>query len=254
MSDMQTMVGALLRELHVDADTSDTNSQVTNDVKIAIIEAIRFNRKFRFGFNEKWYTFQTEENVDRYPLPNDYIGIVQDSVWSVPSSEFLAKTKLKSLPLQHANQVQQSSVASVAYRETGSPYGYSVDLGSKTMVILPIPSQAGDTIEFLYVADIGTPSFKYASSVWTFYEPSTIGPTTNVTVTLSDTFTNAWFQEGYWLTFYRAAVNLFARAYGGAEGSQVKVATYSQMWQEQINSLRHEAQMGRSVTEIRKHI
>jgi hypothetical protein len=254
MSDLATMSQHLLREMHIDPGTTDANSQVTNDVKIAICESIRFNRRYRFPFNDRWYTFQTIANVDRYDLPHDYIGIVQDSVWSVPSSEFLAKTKLKSMPIQHSNQVQQSSVANVAYRETGSPYGFSIDAGAKKMVILPIPSLTGDTIEYLYVADIGTPVFKYTGSAWAFYEPQDQGSMGNATVTLATTHTSAWFQEAYWLTFYRAAINLFSRAYGGVEGATEKVQMYASMWQEQLNLLRTEAQMGRSVTEIRKHI
>lgn len=254
MSDLVTMTHHLLRELHVDPDTTDVDSEVTNDVKIAIIEAIRSNRRYRLGFNERWFTFQTQTNKGRYALPSDYVGVVQDSVWCVPSSEFLAKQKLKSLPLQHANQVQQSSVASVAYREIGTPYGFSIDPGSKEIVILPIPGQEGDTIEMLYVCDIGTPVFKYVSTAFVFYEPQQQGSQSNTQIALSDTFTNAWFQEAYWMTFYKAALALYARTYGGAPGAAEKLQTYNALFDAQLNMLRAETQMARSVTEIRKHI
>lgn len=243
----------LLREVHVDPDTADTDSQVTNDVNIAIIEAIRYNRKYRFHFNEKWFTFQTQENEGRYDLPVDFIGLVPDSVFSVPNNEFLSKKKLKSLPIQHANQVQQSSVASISYREIGSPYAYAVDGGSKQMVILPIPSSGGDSIEYLYIADIGTPVMKYTGSAWAFYVPSDDGVVVNAASTLPATFSNAWFQDAYWLTFCRAAYNLLSRTYGGTQGAAERASQYINQWAEHLNSLRSETRLMRGATEIRKH-
>lgn len=254
MADIQTMTQHLLREVHIDPDTTDANSQVTNDVKIAIIEAIRFNRKYRLGFNDAWYTFTSEVDVDRYPLPVDYLGLVQDSVYTVPSYDYMSKTKLKSIPLQQANQVRQSSVASIAYRESGPPYAFAIDTSERELVLLPIPSQSGDIIEFQYIADIGTPVFKYSGSAWVFYEPQELGSMDNVVTTLSSTFTNAWFQEAYWLTFYRAAQMLLLGPYGGSPGAEQKAQSYAALWQEQLNALRSEVRMMRSATEIRAYI
>lgn len=248
------MRAALLRELHVDPDTSDADSQVTNDVNLAIIESIRFNRKYRFHFNTRWYTFKTQANVDRYSMPADFLGLVPDSVFSVPSYEFLAKTKLKSVPIQHANQVQQSSIASEAYREIGSPSAYAIDPGSKTMILLPIPSADDDAIEIYYIADIGTPVAKYASSTWSFYAPPETGVATTAGETLPATFTNAWFQDAYELTMTRAAYYLFTRTYSGSQGAAEKANQYITQWTEQLNSLRSASRMLQSATEVRKYI
>lgn len=253
MSDRQTMKQHLLREIHLDPDTTDANSQVGNDVDIAIIEAIRFNRKYRLGFNDAWYTFTSEVDVDRYPLPVDYLGLVQDSVYTVPSYDYMSKTKLKSIPLQQANQVRQSSVASIAYRESGPPYAFAIDTSEREFVLLPIPSSGGDIIEFQYIADIGTPVFKYTGSAWAFYEPQELGSMDNASTTLSTTFTNAWFQEAYWLTFYRAAQMLLLGPYGGSPGAEQKAQSYAALWQEQLNALRSEVRMMRSATEIRAY-
>jgi hypothetical protein len=244
----------LLREVHLDPDTSDANSQVSNDCDIAIINAIRFNRRYRFAFNEAWYTLQTQNNVDRYALPADYIGLVQDSVFLVPAYEFLSKTKLKSVPIQFANQVQQSSVASVAYREIGSPNAYAIDPSSKVMIVLPIPSDSSDTIEFLYVKDVGTPVMKYTGSAWAFYSPAESGVMSTASETLPTTYTNAWFQEAYDLTFCRAAYILLSRTYGGTQGAAERANQYITQWAEHLNALRSEARLARSSNEIRKHI
>lgn len=254
MSDLQTMRQLILRELHVDPDTSDTGSQVTNDVNIAIIEAIRFNRKYRFPWNERWYTFQTVSNKDRYELPKDFLGLIPDTVFSVPSNDFLHKSKLKSIPIQQANQVQQSSVASIAYREVGAPFAYAIDPGSRSFVVLPIPSSDGDAIEFMYVADVGTPVMKYTGSAWAFYAPPETGVVTTAAETLPATFSNPWFQEAFWLTFCRAMHILLTRTYGGLQGSVEKANQYITQWAEQLNSLRSEARMMRGAFELRKHI
>src|SRR5690606_16805633 len=248
------MRASLLRELHVDPNTTDADSHVTNDVNLAIIESIRFNRRYRFWFNTRHYVFQTTSNQDRYAMPTDFLGLIQDSVYSVPGYDFLSKRRLKSVPLQWAEQNQQSIIPSAAYREIGSPHAFSIDMGTKEMIIIPIPSDNGDHIEIHYVADIGTPVAKFASGAWAFYAPPETGVQTTAAETLPNTFTNAWFQEAYELTLTRAAYYLFSRTYGGVQGAAEKANQYITQWMEQLNALRSSTRLLSSATEIRKHI
>lgn len=254
MADLQTMRQELLGELHIDPDTSDTDSQVTNDVTRAIIESIRYNRRHRFGFNERWGVIVLTASVDTYDLPGDFIGLVPDMVFSVPNDGYLERRKMKSLPLQHAHQLGQSVIAEPSFREIGTPFAYAIDAGSRQMIVYPKPLTSSDTIEYMYVADVGTPVAKYTGSAWAFYVPPEDGNIANASTTLPATHTSPWFQEAYGLVFCRAAYILLTRKYGGIQGSEAKAAQYISQWAENLNLLRAETRMMRSVTEVRKHL
>lgn len=246
MSDLRTIVKDLLQVLKIDDAPSGSKAEI--DAKVAVFKAIRHNRKYRLGFNERWGTITGMLNKERYKLPSDYVGIVQDYVFSTPSNQFLYKRKLKSLPLAHLNLIMQSGIINPAYRETGPPTAYSIDMATKEIVIFPTASVDGDIIEFLYLSDLGNPEFVYDGTNWQFYIKGT-------TTSIAADWTNEWLDEGlgYDLTFARAMYNLLNGPYKSAETAQDR-ADWLNTWAESLNTLRSEANKARAVVEIRRHI
>lgn len=245
--DLRTAVKEVLRAIKV--DSAPTGGQAEIDAKIALIKAMRHCRRFRLGFNERWHIQQCQIDHDRYELPNDFVGMVQDYVFTVPANEFLYKSRLKSMPLSHINLIQQSGVVNPAYRETGPPLAYAIDTASRELVIFPMPSVTGDQIEFLYLADLGIPTYSWNGTAWKFYVPGT-------TEEIAVDFSNEWLNEeaGYELVFNRACLTLLAREYGGTPETDMKAQAFQLGFQESLERLRSEANKAKSVTEIVRHM
>lgn len=245
MSDLQTMVKQLLREVHI--DTTASGSQAETDAKISIIESIRYNRRFHFWFTEKEGTILTEANQWQYPVPLDLLQMLSDPFYidGTASSDFRNQLRQETWEWmnEHYNRVAewQSTV------NTGSPRRYHMDLVSRKIWLLPIPNETGNSVIFRYHKDCGTPSYKYTGSAWAFYKP-------NSEDALPDAFSNEWFTEGYHLIYARASYLMWSRPYGGTQEATIMSQQSLQQWAEELNRLRGETTGRSAQPAIRRHI
>ncbi len=247
MSDIQTMVKQLLREVRI--DSAATGSQADTDAKIAIIDAMDSQKAESLWFNKSWVRLSLSNGEYRYPLPADFLSFSGDVTLIQASSDPTSRRKLEPGTL---NEVMQATYIGTEPSEsilTGTPSKYALDGGASEILFVPVPSSDGDLVEFQYLINAGIPSYRYTDSTWAFYEPGS-------TTALPQTFTNVWLQndKGYKLVFYRAAYNLLTGPYGGLETSMLKATEYIKRWAEEIGRLRGE-NVKRSVSPtIRRHI
>lgn len=245
MSDLQTMKTQLLRNVHIDSTT--TGSKADSDVTIAIIDAIRHNRRFHFWFTEKNGHILTEANKWKYDLPTDFIGLLSDPFFIDGDMDSDFRNQLTRETWEWMNQHYNRAAEWETSINLGSPRRYYLDLTEKEIWLLPVPQDSGNQILFRYNKDCGTPSYKYTGSAWAFYKPDSED-------TLPSTFTNEWFDEGYNLTYLRAAYNLWTAPYGGTQEAMQNVQMFLQQWAEELNRLRGETQVRGSQYAIRRHI
>lgn len=231
--DLQTMKKQLLREIHIDTTTS--GSVADTDVTLAIIESINYNRRYHLGWNEGQCVITTDASVKHYTLPSDFLGLAGEVLYSSSTSDSsTGKRRLASRPLSWVEANMNVTVDGADYINEGLPWAYAIDPKDKRIVLSPTPSSAGETLEFPYIKDCGTPEFKYTGSAWAFYKPGTID-------TLTATYTNEYFSQGYWLIFNRASYILHTGVNGGTEEATVRAQSAIQRWAEELNRLRGEA-------------
>lgn len=232
MSDLATMKQQLLRDIHIDSTTS--GSVADSDVSLAIIESIKYNRRYNLGFNQTTGVLLTEANVQKYQLPADYLGMSGEVLYSTSSTGTDGKKALVNRPLDfvEVNRYLDEEVSSSL--EIGTPWCYGIDPKDKRIAFSPIPSSTGERIEFTYVRDCGTPEFKYTGSAWAFYKPNTLDAITG-------TFTNEYFTDAYYLVYNRAAFILWSRPRGGTEEATIRAQASLQMWAEELSRMRAEA-------------
>lgn len=245
MSDLNTMKVRLLRDVHIDSTTS--GSLAESDVKIAIIDAIRHNRRFHFWFNEGNGHILTENEKWKYDLPVDFIGMLSDPFFIDGDAASDFRNQLLRESWEWMNQHYNRAAEWETSVNLGSPRRYYIDLTEKQIWLLPVPNETGNQIIFRYLKDCGTPDYKCVSSTWNFYKP-------NSEDTLPDTFTNAWFKEGYNLTFFRAAFELWSGPYGGSQEASGQAQSYLIKWTEELNRLRGETQVRSAQHSVRRHI
>lgn len=242
MADLGTMKQDLYRLLRMDSNIAGTS--VVTDVTKAIIEAIRFNKNQRFWTNERSHKFVTTSGQFRYPLPPDYLGLASDVFYS-PSDDETYRAPLRQRTVDWCEEMKVRGDSWDTAINSGNPDFFAIDEATHEILLVPMPYQDGDQIDFKYVTDMGVPTFKYASSTWNFYQPQS-------SVALSDTFTNGWFTEYYELVLNRAAYTLFATVYGGTEEATMKAQEHLKLWAEQLNKLRTDASKRSSATSIRR--
>lgn len=141
------------------------------------------------------------------------------------------------------------------YSYRGIAKRIAIDLMEKKILVAPVPSTGGDTIEFKYTKDLGTPTYTITTGASS--PPSLV---TSVTLlgpsgeTLPSTFTNEWFKEGFKLVKERALYELFSRFYGGSEEAQSSAqAALIRFLEEEKRLIGETAQMGAAL-EVRKWI
>lgn len=249
MSTWATMKHHLFRDLHIDTTTS--GSLADTDVGRAIVESILFNRNHNLGWNQGLHVFHTNANQFEYPLPSDYLALSGDVYYStIPDSEVTVygKRPLKSVPMGWIRENRYRTNESGQYVNVGVPGYFGIDPSTRLMHLSPAPSDEVQ-IEYVYLRDPGTPTFKSDGTTWTFYTPNTDD-------TLSATYTNEWFDvsKGYHLILNRAMYLLCVRGYGGTEEMDAKGANALRLWAEEMNRLRAEANNIVSVGNVRRHI
>lgn len=230
------------------SDTTTSGSEAESDVTRAIIESIGYNRRYNFGWNEAVYQFYTEQDMARYDLPRDFVTMAGEVFYSSTSDgSVLSKRPMKWRSLEWVESNKFVITDGNEYLDSGVPYFYAIDPKGKRLVLSPTPSTTNDLIEFSYIRDPGTPRFKYTGSAWAFYLPDSDDA-------ISATFTNEWFNEGFYLIFNRAAFILWSREMGGTEEATIRAQEHLKLWADELARLRAETARLVSGKEIVRHI
>lgn len=245
MSDLQTMVKQLLREVRI--DTAGTQSTV--DAKIAIIDAMDSQKNESLWFNKSWTKITLVSGQYRYSLPSDFLSLSGDVTFIGTSNDPASRRRLFTGTLNESTENSYVGTDPSESILTGTPSKFSIDGSSNEILLTPVPSIDGDEIEFQYMVNHGVPNYSYSGSAWVFTEP-------NSSTTLADTYTNAWLatDKGYKLVFYRAAYNLLTGPYGGTEPSLIKATEYVKRWAEELGRLKGENAKRSASLSIRRHI
>lgn len=237
------MLYQILREMHLDASTVPT--EVSDDVKIAIIEALKFNRHDRYGFNEATYNIGINSNQNSYLLPPDFLGLVGD-VYYTPENSSSWRFPLRKNSLDAVEFYKFVGNDYNNWPNSGIPFQYAIDISNNSILLNPIPTSDNAVIDFRYVKDIGTPIYtNNGSGTWTFYLPD------GITI-LPGTFSNKWFTEAPELIKSRAMYYLHSRTYDGSEATQAKTQAYLMQWTEEKLRLSTLTGNKQSITEPRK--
>lgn len=246
---LPTLKQLIIRELH--QDTSAVSTAVTDDVTLAIIESMRFNRRFPFYFNTG--TYRTETKIGEYTvnLPSDFLGVL-GGVFYTPTYN-LNGTSVTS---GSRYQLTQGSVDNIeSLRLKGTDYGretvtgyatmYAIDTnGSPARILLsPVPTSV-DTIDFRMIYDLGTPDID-GSGGWSYYERGTLTAWSGE---------SRWFKEAVDLIKYRALYILWSGVYGGSDVADGFAMKNLNKWKEEYSRLCGETSRLRSGGYIGKYI
>lgn len=245
--DWTTMRQVLYRHLHQDSST--VPQAVKDDVGIAICEALRFNRKNLYHFNEKRGELATLQDEYAYKLPSDFLGFVGDVYYTPAGSDGSFRYKLKEASTDEVEGYRFAGNDYNSFATSGRPLLYSVDMVGKRLLVAPVCSTSDEKFEFRYLSDLGSPQYRYAGSSWAFYE----GESENA-ISDTSTYTNAWFKEGFDVTMWRALYYLWSSIYGGTEESAAKAQTAMLSHTEARLRLLDEAGKMHSKRVVRKYI
>lgn len=247
MSNWLTMQKELYRCIKIDT-AGDT---IAADVKRAIVESIRFNRRNVFGFNQSTHQISTENGQQRYSLPRDFLGLLGPVWWSqnTDDGQFSGRRELVWRPIQWIEANLYRVPGTSEYLNLGDSRAYSIDQRDHTIALSPVPGTSDCRLDFMYHKDPGTPGYYWNTSVspaaWKFTAPFTEDA-------ISDTYTNEWFDEAYHLVLNRAAVILWSRIYGATDEAMAQQENFLRLWGEELARLRGETARYASGTEIRR--
>jgi hypothetical protein len=240
MSDFRTMV----EEVKAVLDKPNDDIRVKN----AIVESLRFHRsEGPFWFNEGRHSGQTTAEVYRYPLPTDFIRLI-GKVYYARSNSPTSRRPLRNKTVEFVERYRFIGTDPERWGdwEAGTSAGPPgvVAIFDGELIFSPIPDVAGETFDFRYLRDLGTPTVWYNTSTSAFVvrEPWS-------TSTLGDTFTNAWFEEGQDMIKNRAMYLLYMQTFNDAEAAQ----RHMMLWMEAKNKLRIESNRKRGNKSIRGH-
>ena len=251
MSNWATMKHQILRDTHIDSTSS--GSLVDTDIDRAIIESILFNRGNNLGWNTSEHKFYTDDNQQEYDMPADYLRLTSDVFYSSVNDSSIpyGKRVLKSRTMDWIRESVTNAVSdstSIHY-DVGTTTSYAINPTDRKMYLSPVPTGGPWVIEYSYLKDPGTPTFKSDGTTWTIYEPNGVD-------VLASTYTNEWFEvsKGYHLIMNKAVAIIANRGYGGTEEMAALGANALRMWAEELNRLRGEAARTVSVSDVRRHI
>lgn len=249
MSDFGTIKQELLRIVGV--DTTSAGSVADSDAGRAICEAIRFNRRYLLGFNQSEYEITTENGVQKYPLPRDFLGLTGPVYWSQNSGAdpptFSGRRELVWRPMAWIEANLYRVPGTSEYLNLGDSRAYGIDMKDRTLALSPVPGSSNSRLDFSYHRDPGTPKYAYASSAWAFTTPYSEDA-------ITDSFTNEWFTDAYHLVLNRAVYVYMSRLQSGVEESAPKQEGALRMWGEELARLRGEQARYVSGTEIRRRM
>lgn len=243
-TDLRTAVKRLVRKLRLDSTTSGNVAE--QDAKIAIIEAMNFNKHTAFWFNRSKFKIGTKSESFRYKLPSDYVSIIGKPLFNSSSNESATRRHLDYRPLDWCEEQKWRGTETEMTINTGSPEVYSIDESTNEMLLIPVPYVDGESVELDYLSDCEIPEYKHDGSSYVFYYKGT-------TDTLSDSFTNAWLENAFELIVSYAGYKLLSFEYGG-EGDVEAANRYQSQWAMELMKLRGENSKRASVRSIARHI
>lgn len=232
----------------------DSNSDY---VDIAIADAIAHVRDKQFWFNGARHTFTTVDGQYRYKLPSDFISLRGKPRVTPANSTASGRYPLLPATADEVEDLLYTGVDFGSYQERGYAKRHAIDLIDDYFLIAPMPSTAGDVIEFKYTKDLGTPTYTVAAT-------SSSAPAVSPTVTLKgpngetleSSFTSAWFinGKGFKLVKERALFELFSRWHGGTEEAVVQAQLANARYEQELNRLKAESADKQSIVKIRGHL
>lgn len=232
MSDWQTVKQAILAEANRPNDSTA--------VERALCEALRFNRNQQAWFNEGESYITTVADQYVYDLPPDFLSMIGSPYFSASGSS--ARRTLIGRSRQFVEDFKYSN-SGVIDDETdllnGTPMYFATD--ARKIYLLPVPSEAGATVTFRYLRDMGSPYMKYSGSAWSVYDPDS-------NVALSATYTNPWLDEAQDVTRFRALY-----IYYNTLGNQEAAGAAMQQWLEALRQLRVRNTKAKGSVKVRGH-
>lgn len=245
--DWLTLKTEIIRELHQDA--TSVPSSVSADVQRAICDSIRYNRRYGLIFNVRKGKIYTVADEYKYSLPTGFMAMVGE-VFFTPAAgdvDTSGRIPMREMGLDLVEEIRYPRADYDNSEITGTPQWYGIDQNENALVVSPKPSVTGNIIEFRYIADLGTPAYRYTGSAWSFYVQDTMEA-------IDDNFTNAWFTEGAELIKSRALATLWSGIYGGTQEAAAKTQAYLQRWAEELVRMRAESAKRASKRNVRRHI
>lgn len=243
-TDLRTAVKRLVRKLRLDSVTSGNIAE--EDAKVAIIDAMRFNRHTDFWFNRSKFTQFSQSGVNRYSLPVGYVSLIGRPVYKTSSAPGADVRVLEYRPSEWFAENHWTGTSNELTLNMGTPEFYSVDESTNELLILPIPAQSGEIIALDYLTDCEIPDYKHTPTGLEFYYKGT-------TVPLDDSFSNAWLEEAFDLIVSLAGHRLLTGEYGGQSDVESAQA-YQSQWAAELMRLRGEYNKRASITRVRPHI
>jgi hypothetical protein len=193
----------------------------------ALAKSIRFNRKYRFWFNEGRASFTTLADTDAYALATDCLGLIGSPVY-VQAGDPQSRRTLRQLTTQAIEDRRHLDSGTGQIVDSSYPRGFSIF--ESQLVLHPAPANDGDEVHYRYVQDLGTPYVRFdGTSGWRVLDPNTDLP-------LLATFETALMDHGEDLVSARALYYLYRDHYKEETQAQLSLTE----WAESLHGLRVE--------------
>jgi hypothetical protein len=231
MADLRTTIQKTLRLLSLDNETE--GAVVEDDVRIAIIDAMEDSKHFSFWFNQAKGTVITVAEQDSYFLPKDFISMVGVPVLNSSQNAAATRRRLQYMPIDWCIENKWRGKDTEMTLNTGDPEIYSIEPMSNKMLLIPVPSESDDEIEYTYTRSCSIPYYIHDGQNWKFYKNGS-------SVELDDDFKNPWLEFAHEMIVYRAAYKLLTGYYGGTGESEQKAQACLSTWMDLLNTKRAE--------------
>lgn len=244
-SDLASLRAVICGELHRNSEFVD----------IAIADAIRFVRNEKFWFNGDSHSFLTIADVHVYDLPKDFLSFRGRAYVTPENSDTTGRYPVNTVSADEIETYRFSGEDYGVHENRGIARQIAADLLGKRLLIGPMPSNGGDLIEFKYTKDLGTPVYTVTTS--SSAPPSIVSVVTLLNPdggTLSSTFSNEWFGEGFKLIKERALYELWSRFYGGTEEAAVSAQGALSRFLEEKSRLQGETASIAAPNQVRKYL
>lgn len=229
MSDWRTLKQAILEE----ADKPNDAELVER----SLCEALRFLRAIRFWWNEDVATLTTIADQYEYDLPTDFLAMI-GKCYYIDAGDTSSKRVMYEKTVDWMEDYKYDGFDWESMIMSGPPQFYSIR--ESKMLLLPVPTESGDSVEFRYIKDLGTPIEKYNGTAWTVYAADGV-------TTLPATTTNAWFTTGRDLLKHRALYVLYDNFYK----DEALASKHMQKYLETLQRLRGQFTRRRATRSVR---
>lgn len=222
-----TAVQRIAQEIHKPNDSDIDN------IKIALCSAIEYYQNHRFAFNEAydfdWFLVEGQQSYAKGAiLEGGYVGVAgilepTEFAPGGPPADLVTPITCYALVGGDRDsgrwmEMDGTTMEDIRYmtpttQATGYPEWYA--WFGEAMHLHPIPELSNvEMIRMDYVKDIGTPTYKWNGTGWTFLHPSG--------ATLPDSWTSRWLSDGGELIRARAKWDLYYNMYHDGENAAMQ--------------------------------